>query len=403
VVADVGEAPEGGGADVDGGVAGVGHGGGGPGGLEELLAGGDEVGGAGADAFGVADDGGAAGGEDVEEQFHVVDEGGGEGFHAVDGDALGDLAEELVELGVGAGEVGGAVADVVGEEEFAAGGCPQAVFGGVEGALVGDLEGADLLDLVAPELDAEGVFLGRGEDVEDAAADGELAAFLDELDAGVGGGGQGLGDVVEVGVLAGAQGDGFEVAEALDLGLEDGADGCDDDGDGAGFRVAGAGVGEAAEDGEAAADGVGAGGEPFVGQGLPGGELDDAVGGQERAEGGGQVLGLAAGGGDGQHGAAAGGAGEGGDGEGAGGGRADEVEVVAVSRGGGLGRLGEGGVFDDGVEQAVQAHGLCPSRWLVAVWLAWLGNAKDPARAAGRGLPGYAGPRGGGVVSGGIC
>ena len=54
-------------------------------------------------------------------------------------------------------------------------------------ALVGDREPADLLDRVAPELDPQRVVLGRREDVEDAAADGELAAPLDHVDAGVGG------------------------------------------------------------------------------------------------------------------------------------------------------------------------------------------------------------------------
>ena len=46
----------------------------------------------------------------------------------------------------------------------------------LEAPLVGDLEPADLLDGVAPELDPQRVLLGRREDVEDAAAHGELAA-----------------------------------------------------------------------------------------------------------------------------------------------------------------------------------------------------------------------------------
>ena len=48
--------------------------------------------------------------------------------------------------------------------------------------LVGDRERADLLDLVAEELDAHGVVGGRREDVEDAAAHGELAAAGDHVD-----------------------------------------------------------------------------------------------------------------------------------------------------------------------------------------------------------------------------
>ena len=53
-------------------------------------------------------------------------------------------------------------------------------------ALVGDGERAQLADLVAPELDAHRVLGGRREDVDDAAAHGELAARGDHLDAGVG-------------------------------------------------------------------------------------------------------------------------------------------------------------------------------------------------------------------------
>ena len=44
-------------------------------------------------------------------------------------------------------------------------------------------ERADRLDLVAEELDAERLAAGRREDVDEPAADGELAALLDALDA----------------------------------------------------------------------------------------------------------------------------------------------------------------------------------------------------------------------------
>ena len=48
-------------------------------------------------------------------------------------------------------------------------------------------EPAHRLDLVAEELDPHGALLGRAEDVEDAAAHGELAALLDLLDPVVAG------------------------------------------------------------------------------------------------------------------------------------------------------------------------------------------------------------------------
>ena len=52
--------------------------------------------------------------------------------------------------------------------------------------VVGDREHPHLADLVAPELDAHGVFGRRREDVEDAASDCELSALADHVDAGVG-------------------------------------------------------------------------------------------------------------------------------------------------------------------------------------------------------------------------
>ena len=63
-------------------------------------------------------------------------------------------------------------------------------------------EPADRLDLVAEQLQAGRPLLGRREDVEDAAADRELAALLDLVDALVAGLDEQLGDVVEVDLLA---------------------------------------------------------------------------------------------------------------------------------------------------------------------------------------------------------
>ena len=79
----------------------------------------------------------------------------------------------------------GPLPDLVGEQQLAARRRPQPVLGDLEAALVGDLEPAHLLDGVAPELDPQRVLLGRREDVEDAAAHGELAALLDQVDPGV--------------------------------------------------------------------------------------------------------------------------------------------------------------------------------------------------------------------------
>ena len=99
-------------------------------------------------------------------------------------------------------ELGGAPAYVVGEQQLAARRRPEPL-DLLEGALVGDREGADLLDVVAPELHPQRVLLGGREDVDDAAADGELAALLDQVDAGVRRVRQPAHDVVEVGGVAG--------------------------------------------------------------------------------------------------------------------------------------------------------------------------------------------------------
>lgn len=329
--------------------------------MEELLRRGHQVGRARAHPLRVAHDGHGALGQHVEQQLHVVDEDGGEGLHALDRDALGDLAEEFAQLGVLLGEGRGALAHLVGEQQLTAGRRPQAVLGDLQGALVGDLEVADLLDVVAPELDAQGVFLGRREDIEDAAAHGELAALLDEFDTGVGGRSQRLDDLVQIGALSGAQRHGLQVAEPLDLRLEHGPDGGDDDGDRAGLGVVGAGVREAAQHGEATAHGVGARGEPLVRERLPRGVLDDAVRRQQRAQCRGQILGLPPGGGHGQHGPP-GPPREGGHREGPRGGRADEVDVRAAPVGGDLHRFGERRVSTYGVQQTVQAHEGLPSR-----------------------------------------
>ena len=63
-------------------------------------------------------------------------------------------------------------------------------------------EGAHLLDLVPEELDAQRLAAGRGEDVDDASAHGELASLLDPVDALVAGARERLGEAVEAGLLA---------------------------------------------------------------------------------------------------------------------------------------------------------------------------------------------------------
>ena len=63
-------------------------------------------------------------------------------------------------------------------------------------------ECAHLLDLVAAELDPERLAAGGREDVDEAAADGELAALLGALDPLVAGEREVLREAVETGLAA---------------------------------------------------------------------------------------------------------------------------------------------------------------------------------------------------------
>jgi hypothetical protein len=144
-------------------------------------------------------------------------------------------------------------------------------------------------------------------------------------------------------------------------------------------------VGEPAEHGEPAADGVGARRQALVRQRLPGRVGADLLRREQRTQRGGQVVGLAAGGGDGEHrpAGAAGGTvgGERRDGERAHGGRCGQVEPIGVgeARHGEITRAGQPGVAQGGGEQAGQRHlvllsdghdGLPPGRLGRGVWRA---------------------------------
>ena len=200
MVADLAEGLVRRGAEVDGRLAAAGRRG--PAGAEELLAGGDQVVGAGAGPLGVEHQDVGVLGHQVDQQLHLVDQGRRERLHALDGDAVGDLVGELEQLRVLLAELGGAAAYGVGEQQLAARRRPE-LLDLLQGALVGDREGADLLDVVAPELHPQRVLLGGREDVDDAAADGVLAALLDQVDAGVRRVRQPATEVVEVDGVAG--------------------------------------------------------------------------------------------------------------------------------------------------------------------------------------------------------
>ena len=155
-----------------------------------------------------------------------------ERLHALDRDAVRELREHLGEVRVRfvrLREVPRPRLDRLGEQQFAARRRGDALDLAGQRPLVGHREGADLADLVAPELDPDRVLRGGAEQVEDAAANSELAALLDHVDAGVGQLDQPLEEFLERLLLADDEVDRLERAEAGRHRLDQAADGRDDD------------------------------------------------------------------------------------------------------------------------------------------------------------------------------
>ena len=264
-----------------------------PGRAEELLAGGDQVVRPAASALGVEHEHVGVGGHQLGQHLHLVDEHRRERLHALHGDAGGDLVGQLDQLRVRLAELGRPAPYVIGEQQLAARRRPQPL-DGLQGPLVRDGEGPDLLYVVAPELHPQRVFLGRREDVHDPAADGELAAPLDQVDARVRRIREASYDVVEVDGVALAQRHGLEVSESLDLRLKQRSDRRHDHPERT--VVAGrTGVADPAEDRQPAADGVAARAEPLVRKRLPAWVVADEAGVDQVAELFDEVLGLAGG------------------------------------------------------------------------------------------------------------
>ena len=305
LLAQLGQGAEGRGAEHGGEVDrhGVAARGVGPAGVEELLAGGDEVVGAGAHPLGVARDEHGAVGQQVEQGLHAVDERRGERLHALDGDALGELLEQVGGTGQLVGERRGARAHGVGEQQLAARRRPQAVLGDLEAALVGDLEPADLLDRVAPELQrAAGAprWAGRRRGcrraprTRRAARRGRCGCRRRPRARST--------TSLERSVVAGLRArPARRSPRPLAIGWSTRAHRGDDHRQRAVGVVAGVGVGQPAQHRQALADGVAARAEPLVRQRLParGTGRRHRRPGSPRASAV-QVLGLAAGGGDGE-------------------------------------------------------------------------------------------------------
>ncbi len=287
------------GAEVDRGLATTG--GGRPARAEELLGRRHQVVGSRAHPLGIEQEHVALRRQQVDQHLHLVDQHRGEGLHALDCYALGHPVGELGQLGVLGAERLGPAAYVVGEQELAARRRPEPL-DRLEGALVGDRERADLVDVVAEELHPQRVLLGGREDVDDAAAHRELAALLDQVDAGVRRVGEPSYDVVEVGAVADGELDRLQVGQPLHLRLQHRADRRHHHVERA-VALVGARVAQPAQHGQPAPDGVAAGAEPFVRERLPRRVVADPGGIEHVTQHLDQVLGLARGRGDHQHGA----------------------------------------------------------------------------------------------------
>ena len=298
-LADLGDRLERGRAQVDRGLA-AGRGVD-PGRVQELPAGTDQLLGPGADALRVTGDQHASGRDVVGQQVHALGQHRRERFHAFDRDAVGQLAQHLGQAGEPRGQVLGPVPDRGREQQLAARRGPQAGRRLSQAALVGHLEVADLLHRVAEELDPHRVLVGRGEHVDDAAADGHVAALADQVLAGVADLHQPGQQFVRVAGVARPQPDRLQVTQAADDRLQQAADRRDDHRQRAGGLVRRVRVGQPAQHGQPLPDRVRARRQPLVRQRLPAREADHPVRGQERAQRGGQILGLAGRGRDRQH------------------------------------------------------------------------------------------------------
>ena len=193
----------------------------GPAGVEELLARGDQVASAQSDPLRIAQDHPTAARELVQDGAQLAGhERRQQRLHPLDRDALGDLGQQIGDTRQLLDELGRPRPHRRGEQQLATRRGPQPMFDDLQRTLVGDPEPPDLLDRVAPELDPHRVLVGRGEDIEQPAPDGELAALLDQVGAGVCRRGQGLDHLVKGTFVAGPKPHRHEVAQPGGQGLQ---------------------------------------------------------------------------------------------------------------------------------------------------------------------------------------
>ncbi len=191
----------------------------------------------------------------------------------------------------------GPIADVVGEQQFAAGHRDERFDVDLGNrALVGDGEHPHLGHLVAPEFDADRMLGSGREDVKDAATNGELAALSDHVHPGVGQVHQPRDDGVELRLGAEGERDRLDVGQVGRHRLQQ-RPGRGDHHAQRRAEVFVVRVGQPPQQHHPRADRVDTRRQPLVRQRLPGREQRDGVA-KHAAQLGGQVVGFSPGRGD---------------------------------------------------------------------------------------------------------
>ena len=136
-------------------------------------------------------------GQEIEQEVLALGQPRQPRLHAVEHLAVGEALPLLAAPPLRAQQLGGALADGGGGEQLTGREDPRFV-DVVGGALVGDRERRQPVDLVTPEVDADGVVVGGRVHVDDRAADGDLAPRLHLVLPPVAAGDQRLDQLVAV-------------------------------------------------------------------------------------------------------------------------------------------------------------------------------------------------------------
>ena len=164
--------------------------------------------------------------------------------------------------------------------------------------MIGDREVPNFLDVVPPELDADGVLLTRRKDVHDASAHRDLSTSLDEIDALIPEFDKTFHARRQIDAVTGSHANWGGLDHRGRDWLNDGPNGRHDYVDGQQQRVLRIRVGDSAQQVGSPPDRVEGRGQSFVREGLPRRECRDSYVGREVSDGRGHVVGTRAGGGE---------------------------------------------------------------------------------------------------------